>query len=227
MDIKKTFKSYLEHLKSKWFVYFAVIFALIILWFVLCYGQATKVPKNLTLSVWVTPYSQGTEQEYVDVENILNELNNNYKNYGYKKFQEKTNYVNKNNNEQKNTFTWYADNNVDLFIMPLECFKNDVKEDFSSDYDVITKSNSLYCNRFIDLNELFLQGSQESIDFYNGLSSSGKLISFTGLDNDLNYLEPRIVGIKINDEYGLAISKYHTTQNDTLISLISSILDLT
>ena len=226
MNFKDTIKSFFAHLKNKWFVYFTVVVLLIVVWFVLCYGQATKLPNNQVLYVWVTPNSQGEGTYYEEITTIIDDLYDNKENYGYKKLEQKVAYASKTNTEEINTFTLYADRVADLFFMPTSCFINDVDfidKNTATDLVIMQQSNTNYCNRFIDLYSLFSTSHEkynEYINLLNQLQNKDLIITYTGMNIDKTDLEPKVVGIQINKDYVLAISKYHSTQSDTLYDLI-------
>lgn len=208
-------------------MYFAVVFVFIILWFVLLFGQANKVPKNQTLYVWLSYSLEGSDSTRLEVYDILNNLEENYGSYNYKKMDYKVGSLNPTKNEDLNTFTVYADvANVDLFILPNYCFEDDDMDDIADVETGYLKSNTLFCDRFVDMDLMLKTDRQDYLDLYNNLQSQGKLVSFTGIDSNKNYLPSRIVGIKINEDYVLAISRKHTLQADTLVNLINDILEL-
>ena len=226
MNFSNTLKSFLSHLKNKWFVYFTVVVAFIVVWFVLCYGQATKLPNSQVLYVWVTPNSQGEATYYEEITAIIDDLYDNKETYGYKKLEQKVAYASKTNSEEINTFTLYSDRVADLFFMPTSCFTNDeefIDKNTATDLLIMQQSNTNYCNRFIDLRNVFSTEHEKYNDYISLLAlleNKGVVVTYKGMNTDKTDLEPKVVGIQINKDYVLAISKYHSTQSDTLYELI-------
>jgi len=245
-------KPFFKHFKEKFFLYVIITALLVLVWFMSILGQINKISKEQEFYFWTTPlnYSElnlkegseeyiAYEQKYNQAFGILEYLDKNKKNYGYKAVSNKQEQVDVDDNNHLTVFGNYAEYIVDAFIMPYSCYKSDSKinpstnKEFAS-YEqlgkyLFLKSNRVFCNRFISLEHLFPKDHkdyQNYLNFLNKLRSEGRIVSFTKLEVTYNSCTEvtREVGIKINDDYVLSFSNFCTINYDTLLNLLNDII---
>ena len=84
-------KEVIKNIKKKWFIYFLILVLVALVWGIY-YGRMVETPPEKVLNVWVTPCanSETSTESGEDIDQIIELLDEKYKEWGFKKFKPQT-----------------------------------------------------------------------------------------------------------------------------------------
>ncbi len=115
-------KEVLKNIKKKWFIYFLILVVVALVWGIY-YGRLVETPPEKVLYVWVTPCAESdtSTKSGEDINQIIEVLDENYKDWGFKKFKPQTQSLS--NNDELLNYNIYTQFDVDISILPIEYFE--------------------------------------------------------------------------------------------------------
>lgn len=243
MTFKEHLKSFFTHFKKFWIIYLLVIFIFAFGWFILCWGNITKVSDYKNLQIWFsvdeTLYPEdsleykNSEEYYNQSQKLIENLIKNNSKYGNKKYTLVEKNLTLNNSTQRITFSNYM-GYTDLVILPQGFYKDDslinpeTNKEWENQNDRLDVSNYRIISKLCTLEELLDSSHkdyQEYISLLNTLKEKNKIIDFTHIDFNKNETT-RNVGFKLNEGYVLSFSTSKTINQDYVLQLVKDIVAL-